>query len=152
MSLREQTSAAREWGVTRASASQQPWTRTCDSDECMVSLDGSSRSIQGSRRHLDCLLAQIEPAADALRLRQGEHGVTMTVNCIWWSRAGQGGPSLWPEQMSRMAALNLECTWIFRSTAMRMVLRRRLHAWHIVAAVVGANSRVARARAHARRA
>ena len=35
----------------------------------------------------------------------------MTVNCIWYSRSGHGGPTLWPEDMADLARLNLECTF-----------------------------------------
>lgn len=35
----------------------------------------------------------------------------MSVDCIWWSASGGGGPTLWPEQMACMAALNLECSF-----------------------------------------
>ncbi len=63
------------------------------------------------RRHLDWLLDKLEPTADALRVLQIEPGTRMAVNCIWWSKTGQGGPTLWPEQMSRLAALNLECSF-----------------------------------------
>jgi hypothetical protein len=35
----------------------------------------------------------------------------MRVNCVWWSAAGHGGPTLWPEQMAALAALNLECSF-----------------------------------------
>ena len=35
----------------------------------------------------------------------------MTVQCIWWSATGQGGPTLWPEQMRLLAALNPECSF-----------------------------------------
>ncbi|WP_276207925.1 hypothetical protein [Vibrio neptunius] len=34
----------------------------------------------------------------------------MTVNCNWWS-SGSAGPTLWPEQMSILAKLNLECAF-----------------------------------------
>lgn len=73
----------------------------------------SERAVQSMdlRRHLDWLLDQLEPAAEAIRGLQDESGMRMGVNCIWWSKAGQGGPTLWPEQMGRLAALNLECTF-----------------------------------------
>lgn len=61
------------------------------------------------RKHVDWLLDRIEPAASALRELQHQPGLRMTVNCPWWSRGGHGGPILWPSQMRRLAALNLEC-------------------------------------------
>lgn len=62
------------------------------------------------RRHLDWLLAKIYPARNALfRLR--EESVSFAyVNCIWHSN-GAGGPTLWPEQMSLLAELDLELTF-----------------------------------------
>jgi len=38
-------------------------------------------------------------------------GVRMSVNCVWYSRSGHGGPTLWPEQMRVLADLNLECSF-----------------------------------------
>jgi hypothetical protein len=61
------------------------------------------------RRHLDWLLAILRSRADGLRSVQEMDGVVMSVNCIWWSRGGHGGPTLWPEQMRALADLNLEC-------------------------------------------
>jgi hypothetical protein len=63
------------------------------------------------RHHLDWLLAQLSPRSAALRSLQATEGITMNVTCIWWSAAGDGGPSLWPEQMSELASLNLECAF-----------------------------------------
>ncbi len=63
------------------------------------------------RAHLDWLLDQIGAPEGNLPALQENHDVKMCVNCIWWSRAGHGGPTLWPEQMSRLANLNLECTF-----------------------------------------
>jgi hypothetical protein len=45
----------------------------------------------------------------ALRQLQNEQDLKMAVSCIWWSKAGDGGPVLWPEQMVVLADLNLEC-------------------------------------------
>lgn len=60
------------------------------------------------RRHLDWLLDILEPRAGELDALQRSPGVKMSVNCVWWSACGHGGPTLWPEQMRRLAALNLE--------------------------------------------
>jgi hypothetical protein len=70
--------------------------------------DISSRDL---RRHLDWLLDKIEPSAPQLSKLQTAPGLTMLINCIWWSATGQGGPTLWPEQMQRLAALDLECSF-----------------------------------------
>ncbi len=61
------------------------------------------------RRHLDWLLDKVEPRTRQLRDLQQLPDIKMLIQCIWWSAYGQGGPTLWPEQMQRMAALNLEC-------------------------------------------
>jgi hypothetical protein len=65
------------------------------------------------RHHLDWLLDLLETGGDALRRLQAQPDVRMSVNCVWWSRYGDGGPTLWPEQMLRLAQLNLECSFEF---------------------------------------
>lgn len=65
------------------------------------------------RRHLDWLMRHLSGARSALLDLQDSPGIQMTVNCIWWSRSGQGGPTLWPQQMQRLAELNLECALDF---------------------------------------
>lgn len=66
----------------------------------------SSRDV---RRHLDWLLDRIEPAGDALAALRQMDGVEVEILCPWISAHGQGGPTLWPEQMARLAALGLRC-------------------------------------------
>ncbi|MCX5999314.1 MAG: DUF4279 domain-containing protein [Chloroflexi bacterium] len=61
------------------------------------------------RRHLDWLLNRIEPAGAQLRELQQCLGMKMAVICQWWSTDDGGGIALWPEQMGRLARLNLEC-------------------------------------------
>ena len=63
------------------------------------------------RHHLDWLLDRIEPARNELRYLQSMAGLTMQIDCVWWSSTGHGGPTLWPEQMRRIAALDLECSF-----------------------------------------
>jgi len=63
------------------------------------------------REHLDWLLGNLQVASDKLIELQSWPDIKMTVNCIWWSAEGQGGPTIWPEQMEKMAKLNLECTF-----------------------------------------
>ncbi len=69
----------------------------------------SSVDSRDVRRHIDWLLERLDPARDAILALQGEPGVRMAVSCVWWSNAGNGGPVVWPEQMRRLATLNLEC-------------------------------------------
>lgn len=68
----------------------------------------SSKDI---RSHLDWLLDQLTPSSSQLQDLQQNHDVKMMVNCVWWSRYGHGAPTLWPEQMARLANLNLECSF-----------------------------------------
>jgi hypothetical protein len=83
--------------------------------ERVVKLNGWSLSSEGRsssldlRRHLDWLLDKLEPGASQLRELQYVPGVTMYVTCTWWSAHAQGGPTLWPEHLRRLADLNLEC-------------------------------------------
>jgi hypothetical protein len=37
-----------------------------------------------------------------------DQGYPTVINCFWCSESGQGGPMLWPGQMSRLGALGLE--------------------------------------------
>ena len=62
------------------------------------------------RHHLTWLLNQLTDKEFMLSNLQRQPGVSMTVNCNWWS-TGSGGPTIWPEQMSQLARLNLECTF-----------------------------------------
>jgi len=78
----------------------------------MLSSEGHVES-KDLRRHLDWLLLQIEPAADGLKQLQSMDDVVANVVCVWWSAAGDGGPTLWPEQMRRLAELDLECSFEF---------------------------------------
>jgi hypothetical protein len=59
------------------------------------------------RKHLDWLLDQVEPSSTSLLRLRGE-GLVMDVSCVWWSKFGEGGPTLWPTQMERLAGLDLE--------------------------------------------
>ena len=65
------------------------------------------------RRHLDWLIFKLSPLAPRLHTLQETPGVKISVNCVWWSAGGGGGPTLWPEQMRRLADLNLECSFDF---------------------------------------
>ncbi len=83
--------------------------------ERIVKLNGWFLSSEGEvssldlRRHLDWLLDKVQPRKSQLRDLQQLPDIHMFIQCIWWSAHGQGGPTLWPEQMQRMATLNLEC-------------------------------------------
>jgi Domain of unknown function (DUF4279) len=60
------------------------------------------------RRHLDWLLGLLTPRAAMLRELQALPGLRMHIQCIWWSKYGDGGPTLWPEQMRGIADLDME--------------------------------------------
>lgn len=77
-----------------------------------LSSEGSVES-QDTRRHVDWLIAKLKPSSGVLRELQAKPDVRMSVDCIWWSRYGDGGPTLWPEQMRALADLNLECSFSF---------------------------------------
>lgn len=85
--------------------------------ERTVPLNGWFLSSEGKissmdlRRHLDWLLKKLLPQREAMFALQNIEGLKMGVNCIWWSAYGQGGPTLWPEQMRGLAELGLECSF-----------------------------------------
>ena len=60
------------------------------------------------RRHLDWIIGKVRLHRDALFSLQQMPDVKMDVSCVWWSLHGDGGPTLWPEQMLGLAELNLE--------------------------------------------
>ncbi len=61
------------------------------------------------RRHVDWLLDILRPHANTLSVIQQMSGVTMYVTCVWWSKFGDGGPTLCPMHMKSLAELSLEC-------------------------------------------
>jgi hypothetical protein len=97
-------------GIPRVMANGK--TRIGNIDNWLLSSKNeiSSKDI---RRHIDWLLDLIEPTTSQLLEIQLIDGVKMSIRCVWWSAHGEGGPTLWPEQMERMAKLNLECTFSF---------------------------------------
>jgi len=79
----------------------------------LYSSEGSDVKSKDLRIHINWLLDKIEPRRLQLKQLQQFLGVKMTIRCVWWSKYGDGGPTLWPEQMKRMAKLNLEWTLSF---------------------------------------
>lgn len=96
-----------ERGKKRVSFTTQR-TRTIPLNAWFLSSEGelSSKDV---RRHLDWLLDRIEPAITALTVVRNLPGARMWIHCSWWSASGHGGPTLSPEQMRRMAAVDLDC-------------------------------------------
>jgi len=70
----------------------------------------SSKDI---RTHLDWLLNNILDLNIKIKELQKIPNIKMSIRCVWFSAEGGGGPTLWPEQMERMADLNLECNFSF---------------------------------------
>jgi len=104
-------------GVTPSSIQKKGEKRTNSFGRTVVFKTGgwflsSEGRVQSKdvRRHLDWLLEQLVPVKDQLSNIQETSGITMNVYCIWWS-TGDGGPTLWPEQMRSLADLNLECAF-----------------------------------------
>ena len=77
----------------------------------ILSSDGEVQS-KDVRHHLNWLLDKIEGAASGIKKLQETPDVIMYVKCVWFA-AGMGGPTLWPEQMEKLAKHNLECTFSF---------------------------------------
>jgi hypothetical protein len=86
--------------------------RTAKTTYWCISSEGKVAS-KDVRHHLDWLLELLDPRELALARLQRMPGVKMAVTCVWWSADSgdirSGGPTLWPEQMARLARLNLEC-------------------------------------------
>lgn len=83
-------------------------TRTVPHNAWFLSSEGKINS-KDVRRHLDWLLGQLQTAQEGLRNLQSMPETKLAIKCVWWSARGQGGPTLWPEQMKMMAELGLEC-------------------------------------------
>jgi hypothetical protein len=75
-----------------------------------LSSEGKVASLD-LRHHLDWLLEKLNNISQHIFNLQKTKGVEMTIRCFWLSRNGQGGPTIWPEQMKAMADLNLECSF-----------------------------------------
>lgn len=103
----EPTSIQRGGEVIRNSLGRE---RTVPMNGWFLSSEGKSSSMD-LRRHLDWLLEKLTGRREALISLQEIKDLKMGINCIWWSAAGQGGPTLWPEQMKVMAELELECSF-----------------------------------------
>lgn len=64
--------------------------------------------------HLDWLIGRLMGHRSRLLELQSRPGIEMWVSCVWWSKTGRGGPTLWPKQLSGLAELNLECQFDFQ--------------------------------------
>ena len=104
--LRLEPSSSAEIGKVLV-ASRTGRSRMGQTNSWVLSSDGKVVS-RDARRHLDWLLDQIEPVKAELLALQSTNNVLMYVTCIWWSAFGHGGPMFWPDELSRLSALNLE--------------------------------------------
>lgn len=60
-----------------------------------------------SRRHIDYLMDKLLPIKEKLKTL-AEQGVGIDITCFWSSENGQGGPTLSPPQLSKLAELGIE--------------------------------------------
>ena len=67
----------------------------------------SSVSSQDSLRHIEWLLALIEPRCAQLSALR-EQGHRMVISCYWLSASGHGGPTLTADIMRRVAEVGLD--------------------------------------------
>lgn len=63
-----------------------------------------------SRRHIDWILDGLERVSTKVKKLQNSGALT-AITCFWESVSGNGGPTLSPSQMRRLAELNLEIWW-----------------------------------------
>lgn len=99
---------ARDWPGPIAAVN----ARRADRNGWFLSSEGVVFS-KDSRRHFDWLLDTIEPACARLTALRAMGDVSMCVVCVWWARYGDGGPTLWPKHMARLALLDLELGYEF---------------------------------------
>ena len=81
--------------------------RPADKPGWFLSSKGSVTS-KDTRRHIDWLVAILEPRAEALRSLR-EATAKMDVSCYWLSAFGNGGPVLSVLQMVNLSNLGLDC-------------------------------------------
>lgn len=61
-------------------------------------------------RHIDWILDKLDGKEDVIHLLQKD-GARVDISCFWVSKSGHGGPMLRPNQMSRLANLDIEIWW-----------------------------------------
>ena len=62
------------------------------------------------RDHLDWLLLQFKLDDCAKEKLELDRELRICVFCVWWSKTGSGGPTIWPEQMKELGRRDLELT------------------------------------------
>ena len=58
--------------------------------------------------HLTCVLEYLKGKNSELKYLQNLEGVTMYIRCVWWSRCGEGGPTIEPSILQTLADMNIE--------------------------------------------
>jgi hypothetical protein len=61
--------------------------------------------------HLDWVLNSIISSKEQILLLQKIEGISMRIDCVWYSKGDESGITLTPEQMRKMTALNLQCSF-----------------------------------------
>ena len=74
-----------------------------------LSTKGKLKS-KDTRRHIDWILDRVENVSNEINELQKD-GFSMDISCYWGSAWGNGGPAISPEQMARLAKLNLMVWW-----------------------------------------
>lgn len=60
------------------------------------------------RRHINWLISKLSNKIDTLKKVKSNKDCTIFIQCVWWSRYGDGGPVIWPEQMQFFSDSNLD--------------------------------------------
>lgn len=60
-----------------------------------------------SRRHIDYIADKLLPIKEKIKTL-ARQDVKIDISCFWMSESGQGGPTLSPQQLSKLAELELE--------------------------------------------
>lgn len=97
-------------------------TESGNAGEVRSTLSGKSRTVKKThwvlsseqfvtskdlRTHLDWLLHRVSQNTAGLA-SLSQDGTKISIVCVWWSATGQGGPTLWPEQLRGLAELGIE--------------------------------------------
>ncbi|MBM3273193.1 DUF4279 domain-containing protein [Candidatus Kaiserbacteria bacterium] len=60
------------------------------------------------RDHIDWLTGHLVPKVKEIAIVSQIERIKLCITCVWWSATGEGGPTLWPEQLEALAKLGLE--------------------------------------------
>ncbi len=69
-------------------------------------------SSKDSRRHIDYIADKLLPIKEKIKTL-ARQDVKIDISCFWMSESGQGGPTLSPQQLSKLAELELEIWFDF---------------------------------------